>query len=85
MYLPFELLEKIADVVETQARTKSSKISGVDAETFTIRVYSLRIESSTQNIIHRGLEGGSTSPHLGFQLFSNVVIQGKGCSHVLML
>ena len=80
----FDLLQELADVVELKAGAQA-EIPRWDAKRFRRRRLAARGQASTQELVDGFLEGTAGASPLRLELGENVVVEGQGGSHIMML
>ena len=85
MLRAFKALQQVADVVEPEARAQCAKIPGLDHER---RMRGRRRplgEPRSKHVIHDFAKRPAAASRPRFQLGGHIVIEGKGCAHIMML
>lgn len=83
---PFGDLEQVADVVETQSRPESAKVTSLDIEgRHRWPALAMVKEALAQKLVDYRPEGLSRAPNFGFEPRRHILVEGESRSHILML
>ncbi len=81
----FELLEKIANVIQTKPGTKRTQVSRFDAKGPSGPLSFFRVEPQAEIFIHDVLERPTATSSFRLELGGNVIVQSESRSHALMI
>ena len=81
----FELLQKIANVIEIKPGTKRAQVSRFDTKRPTGPLSFFRVEPQAEILIHDVLEGPTATSSFRFELGGHVIVQRESRSHALMI
>ncbi len=81
----FKLLQKIANVVQTEPGTKRTQVSCFDAKRPMGPLSFFREERQAEILIHDFLERPTATSSFRLELGGNVIVQSESRSHVLMM
>ncbi len=82
---PFDLFEELADVVEGEAGTQRTEISGPHDKRRPIDARRRGQQPPSEGLVHHLPERPPRAPRLGPELGRHIVVKREGCSHIMML